>query len=447
MTAAAKELSLFRQGNFLLLWSSQSISLFGAQLTYVALPLTAVVILHATPMESGILGALTTLPFLLFGLGVGALLDRRTRRPVLIAADVVRAVALAWIPIAYALDVLSIPQLFVVAFVVGTMTVLFDLAYQSYLPTTIGRARMMEANAKMQVSESMAEVVGPGAAGALIGLLSAPLVIAADAVSYLLSSVAVLKLPPDESPAGNKEQGESAPSLWMSIREGVDVVRRHPILRWCTAAAVLANLFESALLSVFFLFLIRDVGLGSTQVGLIVAVGGAGAVVGALFVERLTRLLGAGPMLVAAMALPGIGYLLLGSVHGASVWTVGVAATANFVALFGLPIFNVTVISFRQVVTPDHLLGRVNATVRTFAWSALSLGSLMGGALGSTLGLRGTVLVSACGGFLASLLLFFSPLRSVRQLNEAEAAEAESTTDLALRADAEEFSESLRGPR
>ncbi|MER6381348.1 MFS transporter [Streptomyces sp. NPDC001250] len=447
MTASIREPSIFRQGNFLLLWSSQSISLFGTQLTYVALPLTAVVILHATPLESGILGALTTLPFLLFGLGVGALLDRRTRRPVLITADVVRAVALAWIPIAYGLNVLSIPQLFAVAFVVGTMSVLFDLAYQSYLPTMIGRARLMEANAKMQVSESMAEVVGPGAAGALIGLLSAPLVIAADAVSFVLSSVAVLNLPPDKSPAGYQEEGEAAPSLWTSIREGIDVVRRHPILRWCTAAAVLANLFESILLSVFFLFLVREVGLGSTEIGLIVAVGGAGAVVGALLVERLTRLLGAGPMLVAAMALPGIGYLILGAVHGTSVWTVGVAATANFIALFGLPIFNVTVISFRQVVTPDRLLGRVNATVRTFAWSALSLGSLVGGALGTTLGLRETVLVSACGGFLASLLLLFSPLRSVRQLNEAEAAEAESDTGLALRADTEEFSESLGGPR
>ncbi|WP_406349223.1 MFS transporter [Streptomyces sp. NBC_00144] len=447
MTATAGKSSLFRQGNFLLLWTSRSMSLFGTQLTYVALPLTAVVILHASPFQSGILGALTTLPFLLFGLGVGALLDRRKRRPVLIAADAVRAVALAWIPIAYGLDVLSIPQLFAVAFVVGTMSVLFDLAFQSYLPTMIGRPRLMEANAKMQVSESMAEVVGPGAAGALIGLLSAPLVIAADAVSYLLSSVAVLKLPADESPTWGQERGDAAPSLWTSIREGIDVVRHHPILRWCTAAAALANLFESALLAVFFLFLIRNVGLGSTEVGLIVAVGGVGAVVGAMFVERLTRLLGAGPVLVAAMALPGVGYLILGSVHGASAWTVGVAATANFIALFGLPIFNVTVISFRQVVTPDRLLGRVNATVRTFAWSALSLGSLMGGALGSTLGLRGTVLVSACGGFLASLLLFFSPLRSVRQLNEAEAADTESSTDSAHRTDTEELSESLGGPR
>ncbi|MFG3077018.1 MFS transporter [Streptomyces sp. NPDC048225] len=447
MTAEAGKSSLFRQRNFLLLWSSQSMSLFGTQLTYVALPLTAVVILHASPLQTGILGALTTLPFLLFGLGVGALLDRHRRRPVLIAADAVRAVALAWIPIAYALDMLSISQLFAVAFVVGTMSVLFDLAYQSYLPTVVGRPRLMEANAKVQVSESMAEVAGPGAAGALIGLLSAPLVIAADAVTYVLSSVAVLGLPADDSPAGDQGRTDATPSLWTSIREGIDVVRHHPVLRWCTAAAVLANLFESALLAVFFLFLVRDLGFGSTEVGLVVAVGGAGAVVGALFVERLTRLLGAGPMLVAAMALPGVGYLILGSVHGASAWTVGVAATANFVALFGLPIFNVTVISFRQVVTPDRLLGRVNATVRTFAWSALSVGSLIGGALGSTLGLRGTVLLSACGGFLASLLLFFSPLRGVRRLDEDEAAKAEADADSAHLTDTEELSESMGGPR
>lgn len=447
MTEPSETASLFRHREFLLLWSSQSMSVFGAQLTYVAIPLTAVMILHATPMQSGILGALTTLPFLLFGLGVGALLDRRARRPILIGADVVRAVALAWIPIAYVLDMLTITQLFVVAFIVGTMSVFFDLAYQSYLPTLIPRARLMQANSKMQVSESMAEVAGPGAAGALIGLLGAPLVIAADAVSYLLSAAAVLKLPADATPTVDKERGEAAPSFWASIREGIDVVRRHSVLRWCTTAAVLANLFESALLSVFFLFLVRDVGFGSTEVGLVVGFGGAGAVIGALFVERVTRLLGAGPALILSMLLPGIGCLLLGSVDGDSSWAIGLAATANFIALLGLPVFNVTVISFRQVVTPDHLLGRVNATVRTFAWSALSLGSLLGGVLGTSLGLRETVLISACGGFLAALLLFFSPLRTLRRLEDAEAVETGSEGDRKLGASTEEESEPVGDAR
>ncbi|MFI7230566.1 MFS transporter [Nonomuraea angiospora] len=425
MKAPVRNPSLFRQRDFALLWSGQTVSLFGTQFTYVALPLTAVVVLDATPMESGILSALTTLPFLLFGLAVGVLLDRRSRRPILIGADVVRALALFWVPVAYFLGVLSIAQLFVVAFVVGTMTVFFDLAYQSYLPNLVGREKLMEANSKLQVSESLAEVGGPGAAGALISVLGAPLVVAADALSYVVSTLAVSRLPADASPV---EPSRTGPSVWTSIREGVSVVARHHILRWCTTTAVLANLFEGTLMAVFFLFLARENMIGSAGIGLVVASGGVGGLCGALLVDTLTRRFGVGPMLVLSMVLPGAGYLLLATAHGNSWWAVGTAAAANFITLLGLPIFNVTVISLRQAVTPDQLLGRVNATVRTCAWGALSLGSVIGGALGSAFGLRETVLVAAGGAFSAALLLLASPVRAVRRLDGAGAVAAVSGT-------------------
>ncbi|MET9666781.1 MFS transporter [Streptomyces sp. NPDC006475] len=430
MKTSTKSVSLFRDRSFALLWTSQSISLLGTQITFVALPLTAVLVLDATPMESGILAALEQLPFLLFGLFVGVMLDRRSRRPILIAANAVRSVALAWIPIAYWLDILTIGQVFAVAFVIGTMSVFFDLAYQSYVPGLVGRERLMEANGKLQVSESVAEVAGPGTAGALISVLSAPVVLIADAMSYVFSTVALMWMPADEPPARSVESDKPTPSVWTSIREGVSVISRHPVLRWCTVAAVATALFYSTVMAVFFLFLIRESGIGPTGVGLIIAVGSAGALCGALLVDRLSRWLGVGLTLVLSLVLPGVGYLVLSNVHGNSAAAVATVAAANFVALFGIPVFDVTVISFRQVMAPDHLLGRVNATVRTFAWGALSLGALLGGVLGTTLGLRQTVLVGAMGLLLPSLILFLSPVRKVRQLDQYTAAVSAPEPDL-----------------
>ncbi|MEU9157631.1 MFS transporter [Streptomyces sp. NPDC048417] len=425
-SAGKKPASLFRQRNFALLWTGQSASILGSQITYVAMPLTAVLLLHATPMEAGVLVALETLPFLLFGLFVGVMLDRRARRSVMIVADVVRAAALAWIPVAHGLDVLNIGQLFVVVFVVGVMTVFFDLAHQSYTPGLIGRDRLGEANAKLELSDSIAQVVGPGAAGLLISALSAPVAIAVDAASYVLSFFTVAGLPADERP--KRQPGAATLSVRASIREGFAAIVRHPLLRWFTTAALIINLFSGALMSVFFLYLLRVLEMGSKQVGLIVAVGSVGALAGVLLVGPLTARFGVGPTLILTMALPGLGYLVLAAVHGHSLAAIAVVAVASFVVQFSVPVFNVTVISFRQVSTPDELLGRVNATARTCALGAYSLGSLLGGALASGTGLRTAVVVAASGTFLASLALLFSPVRAVRRL---EASPTDSDSALA----------------
>ncbi|MFF8015672.1 MFS transporter [Streptomyces sp. NPDC007929] len=424
MAVTAKPGSLFRHRSFFLLWSSQSISFLGTQITYVALPLTAVLVLDATAMESGLVGALEKLPFLLFGLFVGVFVDRRARRPILIWTNAIRFAALAWIPFAYILDMLTMGQLFLVVFVVGTMTVFFEIAYPSYVPGLVGRERLMEANGKLQVSESVAEVAGPGTAGVLISTLSAPVVILLDAVSYAVSALTLLKLPPDEAPQAPKDD-RTAPSVWASVREGFSVIRQHALLCWCTVAAVFTSLFFSAVMAVYFLFLIKEAKVGAAEIGVITAVGSAGALCGAVLADRLTLRLGVGPTLVMSLAFPALGYLVLASVQGNSVGAVATAAVASFVALFGIPVFDVTVISFRQAVTPDHVLGRVNATVRTFAWGALSVGSLLGGALGTALGLRQAVLVSAIGLFVPSLILLLSPARRVRRLDEAAQAAAE----------------------
>ncbi|WP_240801822.1 MFS transporter [Streptomyces sp. A1136] len=424
MEATRSPGSVFRNRGFALFWASQSVSFLGTQITYVALPLTAVVVLHATPMEAGLLGALESLPFLLFGLFVGVLVDRRARRPILIAANLIRFAALAWIPAAYALDSLTVPQLLVVTFVVGTMTVFFEISYMSYLPGLVGRDRLMEANGKLQASASTAEVAGPGIAGGLIGILSAPAVIAVDAVSYLVSALALTRMPADTAPPADPD-AEGKKSVWASLREGFSLVGRTPLLRWCTIAVFFLSLFFSSVMAVYFLYLVREAGLSSAAVGLIVAVGSVGGLLGALLSERLTARLGVGPTLIGAVALPAFGFLLLSTVDGNSLGAAVLAGVATFIGFFGIPVWDVTVISFRQAITPEHLQGRVNATVRSISWGTLALGSLMGGALATTLGLRETIVLSAIGLFVPSLIVLVSPVRRMRELEHPAESAAE----------------------
>jgi len=405
--------SIFRNRAFALFWSSQSLSFLGTQITYVALPLTAVVVLDVTPMEAGLIAALETLPFLLFGLLVGVFVDHKARRPILVWADLVRFAALASIPVAYTLGVLGIPQIMAVAFLAGVATVFFEIGYMSYLPGLVGRDRLMEANEKLQASSSAADVAGPGIAGGLISVIAAPVVIAIDAVSFLVSAVAMFKMPADAAPKAAADEAEKQ-SIWALLREGFAVVGRNTLLRWCTVAVFFLSLFFSSVMAIYFLYLIREAGIRPATVGLIVAVGSAGGFVGAVLAGRLNAWLGIGPTLVAALALPGTGFLLLSIVDGNSVGYAGLAGAATFIGYLGIPVFNVTAVSFRQSITPEHLQGRVNATVRSLSWGTLAVGSLMGGALASVVGLRETVIISAAGLFIPSILLLLSPVRDMR---------------------------------
>jgi MFS family permease len=434
-TAGVKPRSLFRQRDFVLLFTGQTASLFGTQITFVAVPLTAVLLLDATPLEAGVLGALDMVPFLLFGLFVGVWLDRRARRPVIIAADVVRAAALAWVPIAHFLGVLDIAQLYVVVFVVGTMTVFFDVALQAYMPGLLGREQLGSANGKMQVSDSAAQVAGPGAAGLLVSALGAPVAIVVDAATYVLSFVTVAGLPADQAPEPQPEAKNL--SVRASIREGFDVITRNPLLRSITTAAVTINLFAAMQLAVFFLYLVH-LGIGAAQVGLVLAVGSVGALLGAVFGDRLTGRFGVGPMMITALAMPVAGYLILAAVHGHSAADVAAVAASSFIVQFGVPIFNMNIVSYRQIITPDALLGRVVATARTGILGAFSIGSLLGGVFGTAAGLRTTLLVAAGGTLVAALVLVFSPVRSARRLYEPSGdGEADRLPDPADRPAAE----------
>jgi MFS family permease len=399
--------SLWRHGDFVKLWAGHTISQLGSQVTILALPLTAILLFRATPFQVGVLGTLEFLPFLLFGLPAGVWVDRLRRKPILVIADVGRFLALGSIPLAYAFDALRLPQLYVVAFLAGIFTVLFDVAYGAYLPSLIDRRQLVDGNSKLEISRSGAQLVGPGLAGILVEALRAPMAILADAVSYVGSVLFLLIIrrrePPFESPAGGP------PRMGTQIGEGLRYVLRHTLLRpilICTAALNLASGLNFAVL---LLFAVRQLGLSPGTIGLVLALGNAGFLGGAFIAARAPRRLGVGPTLIGAGFMIGAAYLTvpLATRPTAILFLV----LYGFLASFGGVIYNVNARSLAQSITPERMLGRTIATARFVVWGTIPVGSFVGGVLGGGIGLRPTLLVAGLVGIVAFVPPLLSPVR------------------------------------
>lgn len=405
-------MGLLRHRGFALLFGADTISQVGTQVSMVALPLVAVVALHASPFEMGLLVAAETAAFLLIGLPAGVWVDRLPRRPILIIGDLARAFLLASVPVAWWLGVLSMPQLYVVGLCVSVATVFFDVAYQSYLPSLVEREQIVEGNAKLEIVRSGAQVAGPGAAGWLVQLVTAPVAIVVDAISFLLSGLLLAGIRSDRDvPARDERRG-----LVREIGEGLAFVLRHPILRMiaaCTASANLANAMNNAL-SV--LFLINVVGITPGVMGLLFSVAGVGGLVGAALVGPMSRWAGSARTIWLSSLLTTPFILLVPL--AAQGWRLGLYAFAWFVVSVGIVVYNVSQVSFRQAITPDHLLGRMNATMRFIVWGTLPLGALIGGVLGEHLGVVPAVWIACALTPLSVIPLLLSPLRRMRDLPE-----------------------------
>src|SRR6478609_1182500 len=285
---------LWSNTDFLKLWSGQSISEFGSQVSGLAIPWLAAVSLHATPLEFSVLGVLAFLPFMLFALPAGVWVDRLRRRPILIAGDAARAVLLAYIPIAWALGILDIWQLMVLQFVIGICTVFFDVAYQSYLPSLVDRDQLVEGNSKLQTTVSAAQIGGPGIAGVLIGVLTAPYAVALDAASFVISTLfmipirAVEKLP-------ERVEGQPKPKMLPELKEGVAYVVKHRHLKWIAMCTGTSNFFGQIGFSILILYMARTLHISSFWAGAVFAGAGAGSILGALTTTRLQKAVGVGP--------------------------------------------------------------------------------------------------------------------------------------------------------
>lgn len=403
---------LWRHPNFLKLWAGQTISLLGSGVTLLALPAVAIYTLGATPLQMGLLAATGSLPGLLFGLVVGAWVDRRRRRPLLIIADLGRGLLLLAIPAMALLGVLRMGHLYAVAFLVGILSLIFEVAAQSLLPALVGREHLVEGNSKLETSRAAAEIAGPNVGGVLVQLVTAPLALLADALSFLISGLLVVLLrttEPDPAPRvpGRRLVGE--------IDEGLRWVVGHPILRPLVGATAVLTFANSVIDALFFLYLAQGLALPPALFGAALGIGGAGFLLGALAAERVAARAGIGPTLVGALALAGLGDLVLPLAGGAPLVVGLLLVVAQFLFGLGVVAFRVTAVSLRQGLAPDRLLGRVNASARVVVQGLTPLGALLGGLLGERLGLRETLFLAAGGELLAALWLLASPIRRLRE--------------------------------
>ncbi len=417
MTADPRPIvSVVRNADFVRLWVAQTISQFGTQISLLAIPLVAVSLLQASPFEVALLGTVEFVPFILFSLPAGAWVDRLRRRPILIAGDLGRAAALASVPIAYLLGVLTMAQLYVVGFVAGTLTVLFDVAYQSYLPSIVDRAQLVDGNGKLEASRTIAQSAGPALGGGLIGLVTAPLAILVDGVSFVLSALFVFLIRrPEPTPDRHAdEHGRPRGSLRQEVGEGLRYVLGNQYLRGIAASTATSNLFNNLATATFIVFAVRELSLSPAEIGVIFGVGNLGAVGGALIADRLARRFGVGPTIVGSIALGGPGLLLMALAPRES--PVPFLIASQFLLGIGVVVYNINQLSFRQAITPTAMQGRMNATMRFIVWGTIPFGAILGGVIATAFGLRTAIVVGAVGEFLAILPVLLTPVRGLREM-------------------------------
>jgi MFS family permease len=390
--------------DFRRLWWADAVSQLGTRMTFLAAPLVAVLYLDASTFEVALVRTAETLGWLLFGLLAGAWVDRVRCRPVLLTTDLGRAVLLLSVPAAAVFDVLALWQLYAVMFLVGVLTVFFDVAHQSYLPRLLPPDRLVGANAKLAANASVAALAGASAGGYLVQLLTAPFVFLVDAVSFLWSALWVRAIRHREPPVPRAPDRH----LGREIAEGLRYVFRHPVLRPITLSTATTVLGQAGGMAVSMVFLVRDIGLSAGVIGLLGTVGLVGALLSSGLARRLVDLLGQGRALLFGVPLLGLAFLA--QAFTTPGWGLAWWVVSGFVASFCIILTNVVQATIRQTVCPPELLGRVNATMELMVWGVMPVGTLLGGALGAYAGTRVTLLVFGAVSCLAVCWLLWTPL-------------------------------------
>lgn len=411
-TGAAVRRGSGRNPDFIKLWLGQTVSELGSRITRDGVPLLAVINLSASPFQMGLLNAMAGLPVLLFSLFAGVWVDRLRRRPVMIAADLGRAALLLTIPLAAVMGWLSIEQLYLIIPLTGVLTVLFNVAYRAYLPVLVDRDELTESNTRLSISDSAAEIAGPGIAGLLVQTITAPVAILFDALSFLVSvaSLAAIRKPePPPVPAGEYQP------IIQEAREGLHAVLGQPALRALTGAAATGSFFGSFIGVLYGLYAIRELHISPAALGLTVAVGGVGNLAGAFLAGRMMRKWGLGRTLISMQALGWAITLLIPLAASLPGLALPLLILSQLGDMFHTVYF-IHAISLRQVITPNRLLGRVNASMELMAEGVGPLGALTGGLLGGLIGVQATLFVAAFGGLASALWLVFSPIRTMRDI-------------------------------
>jgi MFS family permease len=413
--------ALWHHRDFMKMWTGQSISEAGSQVSQLAIPWLAAVELHATPLEFSLLGVFGFLPFILFALPAGVWVDRLRRLPILIVGDAARAALLVLIPILWAAGVLQIWHLLVLEFVIGIFTVFFDVAYQSYLPSLVERDDLIEGNSKLQLTVSIAQVGGPSVSGGLIAAITAPYAIVVDAASFLISAAFMLRIRHRETLPEHPE-GEERPKMWPQVKEGLHWVIGHRWLRYIASYTATANFCGSVLFAIFLLYAVRSLHLSAVELGVTFAVGAAGSIVGALAANRIQKAFGVGPTIVGTAVFGSFGGILYPLAPHSFPLPFLMLGQAIF--MFGAVTYNITQVSLRQAITPERLQGRMNAAMRWIVWGTIPLGTLTGGAIATGTNLKTALWVGAIGELFAAVPLLLS---SVRKIGEMPAPVEEPT--------------------
>jgi MFS family permease len=406
--------TLWRDRAFVRLFAANAISQLGTQFSLLALPLTALVVLHEGALEVSLLRTFGVLPFVFFSLPAGVWIDRLRRRPLMIAADAGRALALASIPVAFWLGRLSLTQLYVVVAVSGTLSVLFDVSYLSFLPGLVPRERLGEANAKLLGSQAAAQSAGPSIAGVVVGAVGAAVAVLADSASFALSAILVAAI------RGREQRPEAATTRKRDdLLEGLRYVFSQPYLRTLTIWTSLWNLFASGYGAIVIVYYVRDLHWSPTEIGVVMAIAASGLVAGSLVNERLVARLGIGAMIAFSGIVFSATLVATPLVPAANaapiIAAIGFAgSTAGFFA-------NVNQLTLRQAITPQRLLGRMNSVVRFMYWGTIPLGSLLAGLAAGPFGLRATLVAAGIGSIASCIPIMVSRIRSATVTADARA--------------------------
>lgn len=404
---------LWRNPDFVKLWLGQAASQVGGVIRMLALPLTAIITLDASPFEVGLLMAVSGLPALVIGPVAGAYVDRHRRRSILIASDWLRALVIAAVPVAYFADSLQMWMLYLAAVAMGTLSLLFEVSYRSYLPSLVDRSELVEGNSKLEISRSAAEIAGPGIGGAIVQIAGAPVALLADAASFAVSAITLHTIKKEEA---EPARAEGSDGLFKEARNGLGYVWNHSLLRPLVLAAAVLGFFNAMIEAVFLLYMTDRLDLSPGLIGGIFVVGGVGLALGAMTANRIAAMAGIGVTISAAMAVFAVSDLALPLAGGPLPAVVAVLVIGMFGFSFALPLYRVTQVSLSQAVTEAKLHGRMNAVFQLALVGTVPVGALLGGLSGELIGLRETLFLGVGGEAVAALLLLISPIRLVKTL-------------------------------
>jgi MFS family permease len=408
-----KQSSHFRNKNFLALWGGQTVSEVGSQLTNLAVPVFAVTMLNVNESQMGFLNAASTASFLLVGLIAGAWVDRWVKRRVMIWADVVRMLAILSVPVLYFSGVIQVWHLFVVAAIMGLATVFFDVAYQSFIPMVVPKEQIASANSSLETTNQLSTIGGPAIVGGLLSIVKAPALLVADSLTFLVSTISLSAIRDREVPKPKEERKK----LRHEIAEGLKFVWNNKIIRAVSFTTSTSNLFSTAQATLVPLVILRDLHISPAVFGVIESIAAVGGLLGAVTAAKLSKAIGEGQVIAYSAVLMGFTAFAPAIAAGSSqIVAIVVLCLGQFVGMFTVLTYNITQVSARQRLCPEHLLGRMNASIRFFVWGVMPIGALISGAAATAFGIIPVVWFAAIGVFLSAIFVVVSPLSRMKHL-------------------------------